>query len=70
MEMAFNDLDSETFFELARLAGKASSGGNDCQAAFKRIHSPTVLAKGNQDLMNLCEICGVFAKLFTGTLYN
>jgi hypothetical protein len=68
MEMAFNDLDSETFFELARLAGK--SGGNDCQAAFKRIHSPTVLAKGNQDLMNLCEICGVFAKLFTGTLYN
>ncbi|KAL9361016.1 hypothetical protein Peur_043801 [Populus x canadensis] len=69
MEMAFNDLDSETFFELARLAGKASRGGNDCQAAFKRIHSPTVLAKGNQDL-NLCEICGVVAKLFTATVYN
>ncbi|CAK7323384.1 unnamed protein product [Dovyalis caffra] len=52
MEMAYNDLDSETYFELARLAGKASSGASDCQAAFKRIHSPTVLAKGNQDLIS------------------
>ncbi|KAJ6756846.1 hypothetical protein OIU79_029097 [Salix purpurea] len=64
--MAHNDLDSETFFELARLAGKASSGAGDCKAAFKGIPPPTALAKGNQDLMHLCEICGVVATLFSG----
>lgn len=65
LTMAHNDLDSETFFELARLAAKASSGANDCKAAFKGLPSPTTLAKGNQDLVHLCEICGVVAKLFT-----
>lgn len=65
LTMAHNDLDSETFFELARLAAKASSGANDCKAAFKGVPSPTALAKGNQDLVLLCEICGVVAKLFT-----
>ncbi|KAH8486153.1 hypothetical protein H0E87_027575 [Populus deltoides] len=61
LAMAHNDLDSETFFELARLAAKASSGANDCKAAFKGIPSPTALAKGNQDLVESCKTKGYSA---------
>lgn len=68
LAMAYNDLNSETFFELADLAGEAARSASDCQAAFKGIPSPP-LANRNHDLMGLCEICVAVAKLFTGLLF-
>ncbi|PON57681.1 Pectinesterase inhibitor domain containing protein [Parasponia andersonii] len=68
LEMAYNDLNSETFFELAEMAGVASTSAEDCQAGFeKRHHSPPLsLSARNHELRGLCEICVVVSKLFTG----
>ncbi|TKY72299.1 Pectinesterase inhibitor [Spatholobus suberectus] len=63
IEIAYNDLNSETFFDLADLAGVASHGAEDCQATFKG--SP--LDFMNNALKGLCEICVVISKLFTGS---
>ncbi|XP_061344312.1 cell wall / vacuolar inhibitor of fructosidase 2-like [Gastrolobium bilobum] len=66
IETAYNDLNSETFFELADLAGVASHGAEDCQATFLgSLHSP--LDFMNNALKGLCEICVVISKLFTGS---
>lgn len=65
LQVAYNDLDSETFFELADLAGVASRSAKDCQLAFNGTHS--TLSPRNRHLKGLCEICVVVAKLFTGT---
>ncbi|EEF37199.1 cell wall / vacuolar inhibitor of fructosidase 2 [Ricinus communis] len=67
LAMADNDLNSETFFELADLANQASRAATDCDAAFKGIPSPP-LANRNSDLKALCQICGILGKLFTGLL--
>lgn len=65
LEMAYNDLNSETFFELAEMAGVASKSAEVCQARFgKSHHSPLTIR--NRDLKGLCEICVVVSKLFTG----
>lgn len=65
LEMAYGDLNSETFFELAELAGNASAAAKHCQAAFKDApHRP--LTARNLGLRGLCEICVVVSKLFTG----
>ncbi|CAK7325149.1 unnamed protein product [Dovyalis caffra] len=66
LEEAYDDLNSETFFELAKLAGHASKASDHCQAAFKGTSSPP-LARRNHDLKSLCEIGAIIAKLFTGS---
>ncbi|KAF3451921.1 hypothetical protein FNV43_RR08017 [Rhamnella rubrinervis] len=66
LEAAYNDLNSETFFELADLAGDAARSSKDCQAAFNGTHYHP-LGSRNRDLKGLCEICVVVSKLFTGT---
>ncbi|KAJ9162771.1 hypothetical protein P3X46_022520 [Hevea brasiliensis] len=63
--MADNDLNSETFFELADLANKAAAAADDCEAAFKGNQSRP-LGNKNKDLKGLCEIFGVIGRLFTG----
>ncbi|KAJ7967881.1 Pectinesterase inhibitor [Quillaja saponaria] len=63
IEMAYNDLNSETFFELADLAGVAAHSAENCQANFKGTHSS--LTSRNKALKGLCEICVVVSKLFT-----
>ncbi|XP_062088014.1 cell wall / vacuolar inhibitor of fructosidase 2-like [Humulus lupulus] len=64
LEMAYNDLNSETFFELADMARVAASSAEDCQAGFEKSKSP--LTARNRELKGLCEICVVVSKLFTG----
>ncbi|KAF9676499.1 hypothetical protein SADUNF_Sadunf08G0008300 [Salix dunnii] len=66
LEEAYNDLNSETFFGLAKLAGVASKASDHCQNAFRGISSPP-LGSRNGDLKRLCEIGAVIAKLFTGS---
>ncbi|KAJ6909021.1 sucrose-phosphatase 2-like isoform X1 [Populus alba x Populus x berolinensis] len=63
---AYNDLNSETFFGLAELAGIASRASDHCRDAFKGISSPP-LGSRNGDLKRLCEIGATIAKLFTGS---
>ncbi|KAF5751662.1 cell wall / vacuolar inhibitor of fructosidase 2-like [Tripterygium wilfordii] len=65
IEIAFNDLNSETFFTLAGLAGIASDAAADCQVAFEGSGS-SPLDSQNKNLKGLCEICVVISKLFTG----
>lgn len=66
IETAYNDLNSETFFELADLASVASHGAQDCQDTFKGCHhSP--LDFMNNALKGICETCVVISKLFTGS---
>ncbi|OAY42778.1 pectinesterase inhibitor 8 [Manihot esculenta] len=65
LEKAYNDLNSETFFELADFADQAAASANDCEAAFQGNPSPP-LGNRNKDLKGLCEICGIIGKLFTG----
>lgn len=65
LEMAYGDLNSETFFELADLAGNASAAAKDCQNAFKDARDRPLTAR-NRGLKDLCEICVVVSKLFTG----
>ncbi|XVE74607.1 hypothetical protein DITRI_Ditri12bG0031000 [Diplodiscus trichospermus] len=65
LEEAYNDLNSETFFELAELAGHAASATDDCEAAFRRTHF-LPLATMNAYLKALSDICVVVSKLFTG----
>lgn len=64
---AYNDLNSETFFELADLACDAARSAKDCQAGFNGTHYDP-LGTRNKDLKGLCEICVVVSKLFTGDL--
>lgn len=66
LETAYNDLNSETFFELADLAGDAARSAKDCQAAFNGTHYHPLDTR-NKNLKGLCEICVVVSKLFTGT---
>ncbi|KAL5579700.1 hypothetical protein UlMin_012142 [Ulmus minor] len=62
LEVAYNDLNSESFYELANLAGVAAHSAKDCQSAFMKIPSP--LISRNRDLKALCEICVAVSKLF------
>jgi pectinesterase inhibitor-like protein len=64
LEQAYIDLDSETFFELADLAGAAAHAADDCQATFMGTDY-TSLATMNKNLKGLSEICVVVSKLFT-----
>lgn len=61
---AYNDLNSESFAELADLAGDAARSARDCHAAFNGAHSHPLKTR-NKDLKGLCEICVVVSKLFT-----
>lgn len=61
---AYNDLNSESFAELADLAGDAARSAKDCHAAFNGTHSHPLKTR-NKDLKGLCEICVVVSKLFT-----
>ncbi|KAF7827542.1 putative clathrin assembly protein [Senna tora] len=65
---ALIDLNSETFFELADLAGTASRSAHHCEATFEGTHK-SPLTFMNNDLKGLCEICVVISKLFTGSSY-
>ncbi|KAH7546964.1 hypothetical protein FEM48_Zijuj01G0256900 [Ziziphus jujuba var. spinosa] len=64
LEGAYNDLNSETYFELANDANEASGYAKDCEAAINGRRSS--LTPRNRHLKGLCEICVVVAKLFTG----
>ncbi|KAK7331192.1 hypothetical protein VNO77_25410 [Canavalia gladiata] len=66
IETAYNDLNSESFYQLADLAAVASHAAQYCQVTFKPTHhSPFYFI--NIALMGLCEICLVISKLFTGS---
>ncbi|GMJ04495.1 CELL WALL / VACUOLAR INHIBITOR OF FRUCTOSIDASE 2, cell wall / vacuolar inhibitor of fructosidase 2 [Hibiscus trionum] len=68
LEEAYDDLNSETFFQLAKLAGHAAAAADDCQSAFKGAHySP--LATMNDCLKALSNICVIVSKLFTGGIW-
>ncbi|KAJ8769887.1 hypothetical protein K2173_008969 [Erythroxylum novogranatense] len=66
LETAYNDLNSETFFELADLANDAAHAADNCEVSVQGIRPPP-LGKRNRDLKGLCQICAVVAKLFTGS---
>jgi len=66
IETSYNDLNSETFFELA----VASHSAEDyCQATFKGCHH-CPLDFMNNALKGLCEICVVVSKLFAGIIIS
>ncbi|KDP29028.1 hypothetical protein JCGZ_16417 [Jatropha curcas] len=65
LEVAYNDLNSETFFVIANLTTQAARSANHCETAFKG-NEWRPLGNRNKDLMGLCEICGIVAELFTG----
>ncbi|KAM7528213.1 hypothetical protein LguiB_031623 [Lonicera macranthoides] len=60
---AINDLDSETFFELSRLAIASDRAARDCQSTFHG-HPPLDLSPMNHNLRILSNICYVVSKLF------
>ncbi|GMP37225.1 hypothetical protein CsSME_00009010 [Camellia sinensis var. sinensis] len=64
LSQAVNDLDSETYSKLARLAGVAVHEACDCEAIFQG-HSPFTLSRMNHDLRGLSKICVVISHLFT-----
>lgn len=65
LEEAYNDLNSETFFQLGELAAHAAAAADDCQSAFRSTHySP--LTTMNANLKALSNICAVVSELFTG----
>ncbi|KAJ8747327.1 hypothetical protein K2173_013131 [Erythroxylum novogranatense] len=61
---AYNDLNSESFFELANLAGDCVNAVNDCEAAVQGI-TPSPMGKRNGDLKGLCDVFAVVIKSFT-----
>lgn len=72
---AINDLDSETFYELGRLAFAADHAAGDCQATFSEgeggggdslyYYSIFSLSLMNHNMRALAKICIVVSKLFT-----
>ncbi|KAK4264109.1 hypothetical protein QN277_029443 [Acacia crassicarpa] len=66
IETAYNDLNSETFFELADLAAVASRSADDCEASYKRTRNSPFTSL-NKALKGLCEICVAISKRFTGS---
>lgn len=70
---AINDLDSETFYELGRLACAADQAAGDCQATFSEggggdslyYYSIFSLSLMNHNMRALAKICIVVSKLFT-----
>lgn len=60
---AINDLDSETFYELSRLAIASDRAARDCQSTFHG-HPPLDLSPMNHNLRILSNICYVVSKLF------
>ncbi|XWS34412.1 hypothetical protein CRYUN_Cryun21dG0036300 [Craigia yunnanensis] len=64
LKEAYNDLNSETFFQLAKLAAHAAAAADDCQSAFRGTHYKP-LATMNAYLKALSNICVVVSKLFT-----
>ncbi|XP_058202714.1 cell wall / vacuolar inhibitor of fructosidase 2-like [Rhododendron vialii] len=65
LALALNDLDSETYSELASYAADSARKAGDCQAAFRgtAFHSP--LTRMNRDLRGLAGICIIVSHLFT-----
>ncbi|XP_010052515.2 cell wall / vacuolar inhibitor of fructosidase 2-like [Eucalyptus grandis] len=62
---AYNDLNSETFADLAGYAGSAARAAGDCDGAFGGSPYAPLVAGRNRDLRRLCEICAAVSKLFT-----
>ncbi|XP_057432870.1 pectinesterase inhibitor 8-like [Lotus japonicus] len=60
---ACDDLNSESYYDLADYVGVASHRADDCQHALKGKHD-SLLNSMNNDLKGLCEICVVISKLF------
>ncbi|OVA19705.1 Pectinesterase inhibitor domain [Macleaya cordata] len=63
LEEAYNNLNSETYFDLGKLAGDAAHAAVDCQHTFKPRHSP--LTRRNKDVRQLCAISAVISTFFT-----
>ncbi|XP_047313060.1 uncharacterized protein LOC124916391 [Impatiens glandulifera] len=64
LEAAYGDLDSESYYWLAELAGVAGKKVADCNKSFIRRKVPTPLSRMIRDLKNLCQICLVISNLF------
>ncbi|CAI0392659.1 unnamed protein product [Linum tenue] len=65
LEIAYNDLNSETYFGLANLSGEAARNATDCQAVFsKSTWRP--LGNRNRVLLVLCQVIAYIGKSFTG----
>lgn len=60
---AWNDLNWDSYPELAGLARDAAHFAEDCQAALKGTHSRPLKTR-NKDLNGLCEICVVVSRMF------
>ncbi|PSS32838.1 Cell wall / vacuolar inhibitor of fructosidase [Actinidia chinensis var. chinensis] len=64
LALALNDLNSETYSQLADLAGVAARKARKCQAAFE---GPSPLSRMNHDLRALSKICVVISNRFTSS---
>ncbi|XP_030550639.1 cell wall / vacuolar inhibitor of fructosidase 2-like [Rhodamnia argentea] len=64
-ESAYNDLNSETFSDLAGYSGGGANAAEDCDRAFGGSAYAPLMAGRNRDLKRLSEICTVVSKLFT-----
>lgn len=65
IETACNDLNSESYYDLADFVGVASHRADDCQHALKGEHDSLLHSVNNDLKKGLCEICVVISKLFT-----
>ncbi|KAG5561017.1 hypothetical protein RHGRI_004142 [Rhododendron griersonianum] len=65
LALALNDLDSETYSELASYAADSAREAGDCQAAFRGTAFRSPLTRMNRDLRGLAGICIVVSNLFT-----
>lgn len=69
LALALNDLDSESYSELASYAADSARKARDCQAGFRgrdTDHSP--LTRMNRNLRGLAKICIVISNIFTVSL--
>ncbi|KAI8567136.1 hypothetical protein RHMOL_Rhmol02G0097000 [Rhododendron molle] len=65
LALALNDLNSETYSELASYAADSAREAGDCQAAFRGTAFRSPLTRMNRDLRGLAGICIVVSNLFT-----
>lgn len=60
---AFNDMNSEDYYDLGSYAADSARNARDCQAAFRSRASDSRLSRMNRDFLGLTEICIVVSNL-------
>lgn len=65
LALALNDLDSETYSELASYAGDSAREAGECQKGFRGTRFRSPFTQMNRDLRGLAGICIVVSNLFT-----